>query len=324
MARRESLLSAPYQTRPPEGDDARATDRWLRGLSLAATIAALATIVLGALVRATGAGDACGDHWPVCNGRWIPEFDTKVLIEYTHRLATPVLIGLIGGLALLAVVRYRGVRRVALPAVAAFLLLFVQAALGALVVRRGLSPLLVTFHLGTAMILVATLVSVTVSARTLRAERAPAADPLTKFARVAGGHVFVLLLVGAAVRGENAGLASLSWPLMDGGLAPDLGDPHVAIMFAHRVLAAAVFVVVGLFARRAWRKRTQRPAVAGFAMAAVVLYAAQVLVGAANIWTLLAPAAVVAHVALSALIWTSLVAASGMARATAPIEVEAA
>ena len=128
---------------------------------MAATVAALLTIVLGATVRATGAGDACGDDWPVCNGRIIPEFDVKVLTEYAHRLATPVLVGLIGTLLVLAWRRHRGARAITWASTAAFALLFVQAGLGALVVQRGLSPELVTLHLATALLLVASLVIAT-------------------------------------------------------------------------------------------------------------------------------------------------------------------
>jgi len=39
----------------------------------------------GTLVRATGAGAGCGDHWPLCNGTVVqhhPRVDT--IIEFTH------------------------------------------------------------------------------------------------------------------------------------------------------------------------------------------------------------------------------------------------
>ena len=41
----------------------------------------------GTLVRATGAGAGCGDHWPLCNGTVVqhhPRVDT--IIEFTHRI----------------------------------------------------------------------------------------------------------------------------------------------------------------------------------------------------------------------------------------------
>jgi heme a synthase len=43
-------------------------------------------IVWGALVRATGSGAGCGDHWPTCNGEWIPTHPAlHTVIELTHR-----------------------------------------------------------------------------------------------------------------------------------------------------------------------------------------------------------------------------------------------
>ena len=43
-------------------------------------------ILWGALVRASGSGAGCGNHWPLCNGQVIPVspgFHT--IIEFTHR-----------------------------------------------------------------------------------------------------------------------------------------------------------------------------------------------------------------------------------------------
>ena len=54
-------------------------------------------IVLGALVRAHGAGLSCPD-WPLCFGEVIPEFDFKIAFEWGHR----VLAGSVGSLSCLA------------------------------------------------------------------------------------------------------------------------------------------------------------------------------------------------------------------------------
>ena len=43
-------------------------------------------ILWGALVRATGSGAGCGNHWPLCNGVVIPVSPSlHTLIEFTHR-----------------------------------------------------------------------------------------------------------------------------------------------------------------------------------------------------------------------------------------------
>src|ERR1700757_4534395 len=51
----------------------------------------IAVILWGALVRATGSGAGCGDHWPLCNGTVLqhsPRVDT--IIEFTHRITSGI------------------------------------------------------------------------------------------------------------------------------------------------------------------------------------------------------------------------------------------
>jgi cytochrome c oxidase assembly protein subunit 15 len=58
----------------------------LKRLSLAALILAFAQIVFGGIVRITGSGMGCGDHWPKCLGEWFPPHDrVDLIIEITHR-----------------------------------------------------------------------------------------------------------------------------------------------------------------------------------------------------------------------------------------------
>src|SRR3954452_5312453 len=46
-------------------------------------------ILWGALVRATGSGAGCGNHWPLCNGQVVPlSPGLHTVIEFTHRWMT--------------------------------------------------------------------------------------------------------------------------------------------------------------------------------------------------------------------------------------------
>src|ERR1039458_3029630 len=123
-------------------------------------------IVWGALVRASGSGAGCGNHWPLCNGQVIPVspgFHT--VIEFTHRM-------MVGGstflvLALLlwtfrATVKRQAARALA---VASTLLLLNEAFLGALLVKLGYVTgnqsnarvWLLAIHLGNTLLLMAAL-----------------------------------------------------------------------------------------------------------------------------------------------------------------------
>ena len=51
----------------------------------------IAVILWGTLVRATGSGAGCGEHWPLCNGTVMqhsPGIET--IIEFTHRLTSGI------------------------------------------------------------------------------------------------------------------------------------------------------------------------------------------------------------------------------------------
>jgi heme A synthase len=65
----------------------------------------LAVILWGAVVRVTGSGAGCGDHWPLCNGAVSPNLKSvHTAIEVTHRMMSGLDVALV---ALLAVWAFR-------------------------------------------------------------------------------------------------------------------------------------------------------------------------------------------------------------------------
>ena len=287
-------------------------------LTIATTTTTVFLVVAGGLVRASGSGLGC-PGWPTCFGRWIPPLEYHALIEYSHRLLASVAVVLIGIQALVAWRRYRSVRQIVRPALAAVVLVLFQAALGGVVVEGGLEPAVVTAHFATAILLLGVLVNITANSfctvkLPMKGPSIAGSDP--GFARLTvwtAGAAFGLLLVGAYVRAEHAGLAFRDWPLMDGRLVPTLGGAATP-MFVHRILAAAVFLLVLWEAIRARTMTHRSKDLVVMTTAAVGLYIAQILIGAANVWTELSTAAVTAHVAVSALIWGVLVAVATVSR----------
>jgi heme o synthase len=288
-------------------------------LSLATAVATIVLFAVGGLVRGTGSGLGCST-WPACEpGQLFPSGTVHSLIEFSHRALVFVATVLIAASALVAVRSYRRIRSLAWPAVAGIPLVIGQAILGGVVVHTDLNPWWVTVHFALALALVADVTFV--AANSFCAVRLPdkgasanggdrAFARLTLTTTVAAG---ALLLIGTYVRARGAGLAFTDWPLMDGRLVPALGGVATP-MFAHRMLAAAVFLLVGWMAIRARIMASRSRDLVVLSSLALGLFVAQILSGAANVWTRLRPWAVVLHVALSVLIWATMVALATVSR----------
>src|ERR1035441_2643033 len=126
----------------------------------------IAVILWGTLVRATGSGAGCGNHWPLCNGTVMQHSaSVETLIEFTHRLTSGLSLFSVLGLL---VWTYKGTVRGHLAraaAVASVGFTVVEAILGALLVKLGLTaqsqsplrPAYLALHLTNTLLLLAAL-----------------------------------------------------------------------------------------------------------------------------------------------------------------------
>jgi cytochrome c oxidase assembly protein subunit 15 len=105
----------------------------------ALTLGVMVVVILeGAVVRATGSGAGCGNHWPLCNGDFFPHHPRlATVIEYVHRSLTGIcstlLIGLIAWTFLARPAGHRARKAVVWSGI----LLLTEAALGAVLVKGG-------------------------------------------------------------------------------------------------------------------------------------------------------------------------------------------
>lgn len=273
-------------------------------LCLVTTALVFVLIVIGGTVRATDSGLGCPD-WPRCHGSFIPRWEKHTLIEYSHRLTASI----VGVLTFAAVIwawkSYRHVRSVFLPALALFVLLLFQGALGGLTVKRELPPGVVTVHLGTAMVLFAVMITMTAGAlaqgRPLPRPRT--APNLAGLALVAAALALGVMLVGAYVSTSHYSLACSGWPLCNGSVVPNISAQSVQLVFFHRLMALLLGLTLAGLAVAAWKDRAVSPLTAGLALGALGIYLVQALVGAANIWTQVADLAQISHLAVGTLLW---------------------
>jgi protoheme IX farnesyltransferase len=304
-------------------------------LAAATVAAAFLLVVIGVVVRATDSGVAC-PNWPGCfPGQFLPGLDSDghVWIEWIHRTVAAVIGFLILGLAAIAWLDHRDRRSILWPSLVAVILVGFQAWLGGRTVQLGNTGESVTAHLAAAMALLGLLVYLLVRSSYPARLGGSGNQRFTLLAAFAAAAVFALLLFGANVTARDAGLIFPDWPLMNGSLVPvapegraDLADLYGAHAL-HRYVAAVVFLILAAVTWVAWRRRAEQPRLARLAAAILVVYAAQVFIGALQIATLLAPWTQTLHVALGALVWGGsvalAVAAYYEARIAAPVDTAA-
>jgi heme A synthase len=280
--------------------------RWTTGAALVLTYG---LILLGAWVRATGSGLSCPD-WPTCYGHWVPlpgdiPADVgfsylQVMLEWVHRLIAGVILGPL--ILLIAVLGWRARSlRPRMPAYVAALvvLLLIQAGLGGVTVLDQNSPWSVALHLGTALVLLSVLCLIFVRA-------GPTPDHVAAATRTLSGAVWLVALgamVSAAmVTKSGASLACTSWPLCDGALLPDLGDPQIRLHLTHRLLALGTGVGVLALAIAARAQPLVRP----LAWLAAALVAIEIGLGGVVVLGEVPFGVALAHQALGVLVFAIL------------------
>jgi cytochrome c oxidase assembly protein subunit 15 len=294
----------------PRADAQAESLRRFRLLAIATTALTLVLVAIGGAVRATDSGLACPD-WPRCYGMWVPPADFNIWIEHTHRLVAGVVAVLIWALAGWALLRFRHRRDLVVPAVLAWLLVHVQALLGALVVWHLLKAELVTAHLGMAMAVIGCLVYLAVAAAL--PPRPRAFTPLTKALIGVAALVYAQILVGGHVTGIGASLAFTDFPTMGGRLVPEIRSEQEAFHVLHRALAFILFGASVWLAGVAVRyRRVVSDAGAWTAaqrwlvklpMWGATLVVVQSALGVANLWTRTSYLTVIPHLAVASWIW---------------------
>lgn len=288
----------------------------LRRFSWGVLVYFIAVILWGALVRATGSGAGCGDHWPLCNGTLMqhsPRVDT--MIEFTHRITSGIsFFSAVGLLAWVFAGTVRG-HLARSAAVASVVFTLIEAILGALLVKLGLtaqsqSPYRAPYlalHLANTLLLLAAL---TLTAHFLSRECGYRRETVSLVAPVrASLGIVVLLVVG--VTGSLAALGDTLFPAhsLSSALAQDFASGTnwlVRWRWTHPTVAflASIFLI-WLLVRAAqrsshWDNRSLSTLV-------LVLLAAQYVLGVLDVF-LLAPVWLqIAHLLGADALWAALV-----------------
>lgn len=295
----------------------------LARLGTAALALTFLHLVFGGIVRISGAGMGCGDHWPKCNGSWVPPLgDPLTAIEWTHRLLALLVVL---SIALLAVVARRrraepgvaGPRGVLRPATIALVLVVTVALLGMVTVKLGNTTFATLAHWTLAMALVAFLAAATVRAGGLGGASARAQGGTARAVRslsAGAGMAFVVVVLGGLVaKYPGASVACPDFPLC--GTPPAnvaAGASHIQL--THRVVAYLLFFHAIAIAMAVGRRAGESTAVKRAARVTAALVVLQLAFGAAMVLSQLHQHLRVAHQATGVAVWLSMFLAAYLAR----------
>ncbi len=284
--------------------------RTLRILAYLTAGFAYALIVLGAVVRITGSGLGCGDDWPLCNGHLIPPLDDlPTLIEWSHRLAAAGVSTLVIALAAAALLKRRelgvaGRGGPLRPALLALALLAVQVLLGAVTVWLELPAAVVTVHLGTALALLAAVV--TVAIRASHPVGPPPSPAARRNAVAALAMTAIVVLLGGLTASTQAGFACQGFPLCSGRLWPSVESGLAEIQWIHRLAAyALVLHLVGMGIR--FKKRNESAELQRLAWMALGTALLQVVVAVVMVTQSLPTEWRALHAAFGTAVWVAVV-----------------
>lgn len=290
----------------------------------------IAVILWGGVVRATGAGAGCGDHWPLCNGTVLQHSaSVNTMIEFTHRITSGIsFFSAVGLLVWTFAATMRGhLARYAAGAAVIFTL--VEAILGALLVELGLTaqsqsplrPWYLALHLTNTLLLLAAL---TLTAHMLSRKQGYLRGSVRLVAPIGATTCIVAVLI-VGVTGSLAALGDTLFPAssLSAALAQDFSSTSgwlVRWRWTHPTIAflASIFLIWILVraAQRSaqWDNR-------GLSALVLILLAAQYVLGVLDV-VLLAPVWLqIAHLLGADVLWAALVVLT--ARLTLqPIEAE--
>ncbi|MEO6568483.1 MAG: COX15/CtaA family protein [Opitutaceae bacterium] len=272
-------------------------------------------VALGAFTTTIGAGMVFSD-WPLSNGSVNPKGwleDIAMFAEHSHRLSG-TLMGLIT--ITLAVWLQRTEARPWLRKLGwwSLAIVVIQGIIGGQRVKldawhvgginMSVGQMLRIPHGILAQIYVCMLIAIAVSLsrRWIEGRTAPVSHSLRKLGFICCALVFLQLIIAVTMRHNYAGLAILTFPAsnIDGTWWPAGWSFHIAIHFAHRVMAAVLAIALVWFALKIWTERAASLAMRCGASLLVGLLGFQILLGAHIIWSHRAAAVTTGHVLVGA------------------------
>jgi cytochrome c oxidase assembly protein subunit 15 len=263
----------------------------------ASAILMFIVVLMGALVTKTDSGLGCGREWPLCNGKFVPEYTISTLIEYSHRAVSGIVTIV---LVVTAILVWRIAKRTDAKWLIGGAIFFtlLQAVLGAMAVIWPQSPVILASHFGLSLLAFACTLLLALlftrwgeagSAATDKRDARTEPAPMPVFFRAAVWIITLyslgVIYLGAYVRHMNSSGGCSGWPLCNGELVPELSGA-TGIVFTHRIAAALLFVCLLTLYIKAKQLYPADHRIAQAARLAVALVTLQIVSGAFVTWSI--------------------------------------
>ncbi|WP_413291304.1 COX15/CtaA family protein [Bdellovibrio sp. HCB337] len=279
----------------------------------------LLVILWGAWVRISHSGDGCGDTWPLCNGKIIPEAEhKKTWVEFSHRLTSGLFGLLVIYLFWIGRKLYEKQEPVRKAILATLIFTITEALLGAKLVLFGLvgsndSPFrlfVMGLHQVNSLLLSGSVALVVLYSSDLPNLLKNAANSKEKVPMPKWAVSFLILFVVIAVTGAFASLSTTLFPstsLFEGITQDFAPDAHylLRLRISHPILAT---LIGGSLALYFWLRSQveQNEIVKKATLQVTMIFVIGVVFGYITLFSLAPIWMKVAHLLIAHVIWITL------------------
>ncbi len=218
-------------------------NKLLKLFGIITSLGMLLVLLMGAVVTKTGSGDGCGNSWPLCYGKVLPEAPAlETIIELSHRAVSATLGLLVIILAVWSWRKLGHLRETKFLAIASVFLIVFQGLLGAAAVVWGQSDIILASHFGFSLASFASVVLLTILAfEASGTKKTPYVPKRIRFHLYAVTiYSYIVVYTGALVRHTGASMACDNVPFCSEGQLFAFSGPQ-GIQMLHRTAAVLIF-----------------------------------------------------------------------------------
>ena len=258
-------------------------EKWLKPFAVLSTFTMFIVMIAGSLVTKTDSGLGCGNDWPLCNGKFVPEYTLASMIEYSHRLITGIAGIIVVVFTMLCWRYYRGNREVRALALFGLLFIVVESIMGASAVIWPQSSPVLALHFGFSLLAYSGVFLLTVFVlqrdKMNSMVQAPVSSAFRKWIWGITLYAYGVVYLGAYVRHTGSSMGCSDWPLCNGQLIPQLSG-QAGIQFMHRIAAFVLLILLlGVMIYSIRHFRNKRRDLYGASILSFLLVVVQVISG---------------------------------------------